>query len=145
MPAHSLPYHQGQWRFLMSPFSGPWNCGAGGSSHAEEMETGVGWRWLLAQSGPEAPRCLIWAPAIAAHLFSEGVLALILCCYPFWFSKVGVQTFLKGSRPSFPLHRVLLCQSVLDTNRIKTRQKGLMPGNGRRLAITLVRYLGRGG
>ena len=55
-----------------------------------------------------------------------------------------MQTFLKDSGPSFPLYKVLLCQSVLDTNRIKTRQKGLMPGNGRRLAITLVRYLGTG-
>ena len=55
-----------------------------------------------------------------------------------------MQTFLKDSGPSFPLYKVLLCQSVLDTNRIKTRQKDLMPGNGRRLAITLVRYLGTG-
>ena len=80
---HSLPYHQGLWGLLMSPFSGPRNRGAGGSSHAEEVEAGVGRRWLLAQSRPQAPRCLIWAPAIAIHLFSEEVLALILCCHPF--------------------------------------------------------------
>lgn len=68
------------------------------------------------------------APGIAARLFSENRLHLILRYHPFSV-QLGVHRpfFKKNSRPSFPLHKVLLCKSILDTNRTKTRQKDLVP------------------